>query len=96
MVRTLCALLDELRPKAGGRYADQITFVKDRPGHDRRYAIDARKIRGELGWGPSESFDSGMRKTVRWYLDHQDWVAAIASGAYRNWVEKNYARRDAA
>ncbi len=96
VVRTLCALLDELRPKAGGRYADQITFVKDRPGHDRRYAIDARKIRGELGWTPAESFESGMRRTVSWYLDHQDWVAAIASGAYRNWVEKNYARRDAA
>ena len=96
VVRTLCALLDELRPKASGRYADQITFVKDRPGHDRRYAIDARKIRGELAWTPAESFASGMRRTVRWYLDHQDWVAAVASGAYRNWVERNYSKRDAA
>lgn len=96
VVRTLCVLLDELRPKAAGRYADQITFVRDRPGHDHRYAIDARKIRDELGWTPAESFESGMRRTVSWYLDRQDWVAAIASGAYRNWVEKNYARRDVA
>ena len=77
VVRTICALLDRMRPRAGGSYADLIAFVKDRPGHDRRYAIDARKISAELGWRPSESFESGIEKTVGWYLGHQDWVASV-------------------
>jgi len=96
VVRLLCGLLDEARPRAAGRYADLITFVADRPGHDRRYAMDTAKIRRELGWQPAESFDSGLRKTVRWYLDHQDWVGEVTSGAYRNWVETNYSKRDVA
>ncbi|MDB5728883.1 MAG: rfbB [Noviherbaspirillum sp.] len=92
VVNTLCAILDELRPRGdGGSYAAQIAFVKDRPGHDRRYAIDARKIERELGWKPAESFDSGIRKTVRWYLDNQQWVANVTSGAYRDWVQRQYA-----
>ncbi len=91
VVRTLCAILDELAPRADGQsYAAQMTFVKDRPGHDRRYAIDARKLERELGWRPLETFDSGIRKTVQWYLDHQDWVSNITSGAYRAWVERQY------
>jgi dTDP-glucose 4,6-dehydratase len=91
VVRTLCALLDELKPRADGlSYDTQITFVKDRPGHDRRYAIDAGKIERELGWKPAETFETGMRKTVRWYLDNQDWVSHVTSGSYRNWVEKQY------
>ncbi|MDF1486416.1 dTDP-glucose 4,6-dehydratase [Ramlibacter sp. H39-3-26] len=91
IVRTVCALLDELRPRADGqRYAAQIGFVKDRPGHDRRYAIDARKIERELGWRPAETFETGIRKTVQWYLDHPDWVARVQSGAYREWVHKQY------
>ena len=95
VVRTLCALLAEARPRAGG-YEDLITFVQDRPGHDRRYAIDARKLRAELGWRPSETFASGMRKTVMWYLQNQDWVAEVTSGAYRAWTDMNYAQRGAA
>jgi dTDP-glucose 4,6-dehydratase len=80
VVQTLCALLDELRPKAGGgSYADQIQFVTDRPGHDRRYAIDARKMERELGWRPNETFETGLKKTVQWYLDHQDWVRTVTS-----------------
>ncbi len=91
IVRTVCALLDELRPRADGQpYAQQITYVKDRPGHDRRYAIDARKIERELGWKPQETFETGIRKTVRWYLDHPDWVAQVQSGAYRDWVATHY------
>jgi len=91
VVRTLCAILDELAPGADGQpYASQMTFVKDRPGHDRRYAIDARKLERELGWRPLETFDSGIRKTVQWYLAHQDWVSNITSGAYREWVERQY------
>ncbi len=93
IVHTLCALLDELRPDPAGEYARLITYVKDRPGHDRRYAIDARKIERELGWRPAETFETGIRKTVRWYLDHQEWVAHIHSGAYREWIERNYAAR---
>ncbi|MBI3480401.1 MAG: dTDP-glucose 4,6-dehydratase [Nitrosomonadales bacterium] len=94
IVHTVCALLDELRPRSDGKsYREQITFVTDRPGHDRRYAIDARKIERELGWKPAETFDTGIRKTVRWYLDNQDWVQHVQSGDYRNWVEKNYAGR---
>ena len=92
VVHTLCGILDELQPRADGRsYREQITFVKDRPGHDRRYAIDATKIATTLGWGPAETFASGIRRTVRWYLDHQDWVANITSGSYRDWVAKHYA-----
>jgi dTDP-glucose 4,6-dehydratase len=92
IVRTVCALLDELRPRAGGgSYAQQITYVKDRPGHDRRYAIDARKIERELGWKPAETFDSGIRKTVRWYLANGEWVQRVQSGAYRDWIQTQYA-----
>ncbi|MBC5786293.1 dTDP-glucose 4,6-dehydratase [Ramlibacter sp. USB13] len=93
IVHTVCALLDELRPKAGGgSYQEQITFVKDRPGHDRRYAIDARKIERELGWKPAETFETGIRKTVQWYLAHGDWVQRVQSGAYREWISKQYAQ----
>ena len=91
VARTLCAMLDELAPRADKKpYREQITFVADRPGHDRRYAIDASKIARELGWKPAESFESGIEKTVRWYLDHPDWVANVTSGAYREWVGKHY------
>lgn len=91
IVKTVCALLDELRPRSDGKsYAEQITFVQDRPGHDRRYAIDARKIERELGWKPAETFDTGIRKTVQWYLEHPEWVANVQSGAYRDWVAKQY------
>ena len=91
IVHTVCALLDELRPRADGQsYRSQISFVKDRPGHDRRYAIDARKIEQELGWRPAETFESGIRKTVQWYLAHPDWVANVQSGGYRDWVAKQY------
>jgi dTDP-glucose 4,6-dehydratase len=93
IVRAICALLDELRPDPAGPYARLITHVTDRPGHDRRYAIDASKLRRELGWRPEESFESGMRKTVQWYLDHPDWVAEVQSGAYREWLSTNYASR---
>ena len=92
VVRALCRILDEEQPRADGQpYATQITFVTDRPGHDRRYAIDHAKITAELGWRPSESFETGLRKTVRWYLDHADWVADVTSGGYREWVGKHYA-----
>ncbi|CAM4233785.1 dTDP-glucose 4,6-dehydratase [Bordetella muralis] len=91
VVHTICTLLDELRPRADGRsYAQQITHVSDRPGHDRRYAIDASKIAQELGWTPSETFASGLRRTVVWYLDHPDWVEGVVSGAYREWVAQHY------
>lgn len=91
VVHTLCALLDELSPRADGQsYKNQITFVKDRPGHDQRYAIDASRLERELGWKPAETFDSGIRKTVQWYLQNQDWVANITSGAYRDWVSTQY------
>jgi dTDP-glucose 4,6-dehydratase len=93
IVQTICALLDEMQPDPAGSYSRLITYVTDRPGHDRRYAIDARKIERELGWKPAETFDTGIRKTVRWYLDHSDWVARVQSGAYRDWVETNYAAR---
>jgi dTDP-glucose 4,6-dehydratase len=92
-VHTLCDILDKLSPKVGS-YRDQITYVKDRPGHDRRYAIDARKIEHELGWKPAETFDSGIRKTVQWYLDNQEWVRDVQSGDYLKWVEQNYGKRD--
>lgn len=90
IVRTVCALLDELRPDAAGPYSRLITYVKDRPGHDRRYAIDARKIERELGWRPAETFATGIRKTVQWYLDNPEWVARVQSGAYREWVDQQY------
>ena len=90
VVRAVCALLDELRPDPQGPYARLITHVRDRPGHDRRYAVDAHKIERELGWRPAESFDSGVRKTVQWYLDHADWVAQVQSGSYRDWVATQY------
>lgn len=92
VVNTLCAILDELKPRADGkRYREQIMFVKDRPGHDRRYAIDANKIEKELGWKPSETFETGIRKTVCWYLDNQQWVQNVTSGVYRDWVQRQYA-----
>jgi dTDP-glucose 4,6-dehydratase len=91
VVHTLCDLLDELKPREDGKsYKEQITFVKDRPGHDRRYAIDATKISNELGWKPEETFETGIRKTVQWYLNNQDWVAHVQSGEYQNWLNKNY------
>ena len=91
VVNTLCAILDELQPRDDGKsYAQQIAFIKDRPGHDRRYAIDAGKIERELGWKPAETFASGIRKTVRWYLDNQQWAQDVTSGAYRDWVQRQY------
>jgi dTDP-glucose 4,6-dehydratase len=96
VVRTLCAILDQALPRASGSYAEQIAFVKDRPGHDRRYAIDGSKLRAELGWAPAETFETGLAKTVQWYLEHAAWVEEVTSGAYRSWVEANYARRGAA
>ena len=91
IVHTVCALLDELRPRADGQsYKVQITHVKDRPGHDRRYAIDARKIEQELSWRPAETFETGIRKTIEWYLANGDWVARVQSGAYRDWVQTQY------
>src|SRR6056300_1419311 len=91
VVHTLCDLLDELTPREDGKsYRDQITFVKDRPGHDRRYAIDATKISNELGWKPEETFETGICKTVQWYLDNQDWVVNVQSGEYKNRLNKNY------
>jgi dTDP-glucose 4,6-dehydratase len=92
VVKTLCGILDELKPKADGtKYESQITYVKDRPGHDRRYAIDATKLERELGWKPQETFETGIRKTVEWYLANQDWVSHVVSGEYKHWVEKQYA-----
>lgn len=97
VVHTLCDILDDLRPTNTGRsYREQITYVKDRPGHDRRYAIDAGKIERELGWKPAETFDTGIRKTVQWYLDNQAWVHDVQSGDYMKWLEKNYSDRKVA
>jgi dTDP-glucose 4,6-dehydratase len=91
VVKVLCAILDDLSPRSDGQsYAMQITFVEDRPGHDRRYAIDATKIERELRWRPEETFETGMRKTVQWYLSHLDWVENVTSGTYQNWVERQY------
>ena len=91
VVNTICKILDELRPRADKKsYVEQITFVKDRPGHDRRYAIDASKIERELGWRPVETFDSGIRKTIQWYLDNSGWVEGVVSGSYRDWLKKQY------
>jgi dTDP-glucose 4,6-dehydratase len=92
VVKTLCAILDELKPKIDGtKYESQITCVKDRPGHDRRYAIDATKLERELGWKPNETFETGIRKTVEWYLANETWVNHVVSGDYKNWVQKQYA-----
>lgn len=93
VVHTICDLLDEMVPKAGS-YRDQITYVTDRPGHDRRYAIDASKMSHELNWQPQETFDSGIRKTVQWYLDNQQWVNNVKSGSYQDWIAKNYQERN--
>ena len=91
VVHTLCDILDETRPRSDGNsYRDQITFVKDRLGHDRRYAIDSSKIESELNWHPAESFETGIKKTVMWYLDHETWVQHAVSGEYRNWLKQQY------
>jgi len=90
VVEEVCLILDELLPKASGSYRDQIEFVRDRPGHDRRYAINTEKIRRELGWKPKEDFNSGLQKTVKWYLDNPAWVSRVQSGAYRDWLATNY------
>jgi dTDP-glucose 4,6-dehydratase len=91
VVKILCSILDELKPKVDGtRYESQITYVKDRPGHDRRYAIDATKLEKELGWRPQETFETGIKKTIEWYLNNQDWVSHVVSGEYKRWVEKQY------
>ena len=91
IVHSICTLLDELRGRADGkRYCEQVSYVTDRPGHDRRYAIDATKIERELGWKPAETFETGIRKTVLWYLEHPQWIANVQSGVYRDWVEKHY------
>ena len=92
VVNIVCNLLDELKPRVDGRsYSTQISFVKDRPGHDQRYAIDATKIERELGWQAAENFESGIRKTVQWYLQNQEWVQSVTSGEYRTWMDKQYA-----
>jgi dTDP-glucose 4,6-dehydratase len=94
VVHTICALLDSLKPRSDrASYASQITFVTDRPGHDRRYAIDASKIERVLGWRPAETFESGIQKTIQWYLDNQAWVESVTSGDYRKWVDTNYTQR---
>jgi len=93
IVNRICALLDELRPDSAGPYSRLITYVKDRPGHDRRYAIDIGKIQSELGWAPQQTFDSGIRKTISWYLDNTSWIEQVLSGAYREWLDTNYGSR---
>ncbi len=93
VVHTLCDILDAQKPKEKGSYRDQITYVQDRPGHDARYAIDATKIERELGWKPAETFETGIQKTVMWYLQNQTWVENVTSGGYKNWMNKNYAER---
>ena len=91
VVNTICAVLDHLKPRVDHQsYAQQITFVADRPGHDRRYAIDARKIERELNWKPQETFESGIQKTVQWYLDNPVWIEGVVSGSYRDWLSKHY------
>jgi dTDP-glucose 4,6-dehydratase len=96
VVTTICRKLDELRPRAAGRYEDLVTYVTDRPGHDRRYAIDPTKIEAEIGWSPAETFESGVAKTVQWYLSNPEWIASVRSGAYRDWIATNYQQRGAA
>ncbi|MCX7182598.1 MAG: GDP-mannose 4,6-dehydratase, partial [Nitrosospira sp.] len=91
IVHTVCALLDEFRARPDNKsYREQITYVTDRPGHDRRYAIDAHKIKRELKWEPTETFETGIRKTVQWYLDHPDWISNIINGSYREWIKTQY------
>jgi dTDP-glucose 4,6-dehydratase len=91
VVKTICVILDELKPRSDSKsYVEQITYVKDRPGHDRRYAIDAGKLERELGWRPAETFDTGIRKTVQWYLDNPIWIEGVVSGSYRDWLSKHY------
>jgi dTDP-glucose 4,6-dehydratase len=95
VVHTLCSILDQLQPRTDGKsYAEQITYVTDRPGHDRRYAIDARKLEQQLGWTPAETFETGIQKTVQWYLDNQAWVSNVLSGDYQSWLDTNYAARN--
>ena len=97
VVNTICAVLDELRPHSPHKpHASLITYVTDRPGHDRRYAINCSRIERELGWQPLVTFEAGIRNTVAWYLDHQDWVAAVTSGSYRHWIETQYVKRGGA
>lgn len=96
VVEKICALLDELAPKPNFHYSSLIAFVKDRPGHDRRYAIDSSKIKKDLGWEPQESFDSGLLKTIQWYLSNSSWVEQVQSGAYQTWIQQNYGDRKAA
>ena len=94
VVNTICSILDELRPRAdGSKYASLITYVTDRPGHYRRYAIDPRKIQSEIGWAPAETFSSGIRKTVQWFLDNTEWIDTVRSGGYRDWIAQNYGGR---
>ncbi|HLR77691.1 MAG TPA: GDP-mannose 4,6-dehydratase, partial [Burkholderiaceae bacterium] len=93
VVHQVCDILDRLQPRESGSYADLITFVQDRPGHDLRYAIDAQKMQRELGWTPAETFDTGLEKTVRWYLDNPDWIRHVQTGEYRDWIQKNYSGR---
>lgn len=95
VVHTLCDILDQEKPKSTGSYRDQITYVQDRPGHDQRYAIDATKIERELGWKPAETFETGIQKTVKWYLENEDWVENVTSGEYKKWIGKNYQAREA-
>ena len=91
VVQTICSILDQLKPRFDQKsYAEQITFVKDRPGHDRRYAIDASKVERDLGWRPAETFDTGIRKTIQWYLDNPAWIEGVVSGSYRDWLQKQY------
>ncbi len=90
IVQAVCDIVDEMAPRAGGSRRELITFVKDRPGHDRRYAMDARKIERELGWRPKETFETGIRKTIRWYLEHEEWVRDVTSGSYRQWISTHY------
>ncbi|MDZ4202921.1 MAG: dTDP-glucose 4,6-dehydratase [Gallionella sp.] len=94
VVQAICTILDDLHPQ-GAPHSQLITFVADRPGHDKRYAIDASKIARELGWKPQETFESGLRKTVEWYLQNGDWVRGVSSGEYQNWVQQNYTNREA-
>jgi dTDP-glucose 4,6-dehydratase len=95
IVHAVCALLDDMKAHRDGPHARLVTHVPDRPGHDRRYAIDAGKIERELGWRPAETFESGLRKTVRWYLDNAPWVERVQTGAYRDWLSANYDQRSA-
>jgi len=95
VVNIVCSILDDVQPRANGaKYSALLTYVKDRPGHDRRYAIDASKIGNELGWKPAETFDSGIEKTIKWYLQNPQWIAGIESGSYQQWVDKNYGARN--